>query len=98
MAYRLEYLALADLDIAEAEDYLFEHSPSAYYKFREAIEKQEALLVDNPLMYPVYEDRPYFRHMSLPYKYLCFYHVDEEACLITVHRILHGMRDITSIL
>jgi plasmid stabilization system protein ParE len=98
VVYRLEYLALADLDMAEAEDYLFEHSPSAYYKFREAIMKQDALLVDNPLMYQVYEDRPYFRRMSLPYKYLCFYHVDEEPGLITVHRVLHGMRNIASIL
>jgi plasmid stabilization system protein ParE len=94
----LEYLELADLDMAEAEDYLFEHNPAAYDKFREAIMKQEALLLKNPLMYQVYEDRPYFRSMNLPYKYLCFYHVDEEAKLITVHRVLHGMQDIVSII
>ena len=98
MAYSLEYLALADIDIAEAEDYLFQHSPQAYDKFREAIKKQEELLVDNPLMYQVYEDRPYFRRMGLPYKYICFYHVDEDTQLITVHRVLRGMRDIAGIL
>jgi plasmid stabilization system protein ParE len=98
VAYRLEYLAIADLDLAEAEDYLFGHSPLAYDKFREAVKKQESLLVDNPLMYQVYEDRPYFRRMNLPYKYLCFYHVDEGTKLITVHRVLHGMRDVVSVL
>jgi plasmid stabilization system protein ParE len=96
--YRLEYLALADLDMAEAEDYLFEHSPSAYHKFREAIKKQEPLLANNPLMYQVYDGNSYFRHMALPYEYLCFYHVDEEAKLITIHRILRGMRDIPNVL
>lgn len=50
VVYRPEYLALADLDMADAEDYLFEHNPSAYDKFREAVKKQEALLTDNPLI------------------------------------------------
>jgi plasmid stabilization system protein ParE len=96
--YKLEYLLLADLDMAEVEDYLFEHSPLAYDKFRGAIEKQVALLVDHPLMYPVYMGNGYFRCMPLPYEYICFYHVDEGAKLITVHRILRGMRNIPNAL
>ena len=34
----------------------------------------------------------------LPYKYLLFYHVLEEAKIIKIHRLLHGMRDIKSII
>jgi plasmid stabilization system protein ParE len=96
--YKLEYLPSADLDIMEAEAYLHEYSPPAADKFMEAIEKQGGLLLDNPLMHKVYEDRPYFRCMLLPYEYLCFYHVDEDAKTITVHRILRGMRDMPNIL
>ena len=84
--------------MALAEDYLFEHSMPAYDKFREAIEKQESLLTRYPLMYPVYLARPEFRCMPLPYEYLCFYRVDEDAKLITVHRVIRGMRDIENIL
>ena len=96
--YSLEYLPSASLDILEAEFYLYEYSPNAAHKFTIAIEKQSTLLVNNPLIFKIYEEKPYFRCMPLPYKYLCFYHVDENAKMITVHRILRGMRDITNIL
>ena len=96
--YSLEYLPSADLDILEADTYLCEHSLPAADKFMEAIEEQESLLIANPFMYPVYEARTYFRLMPLPYRYLCFYHVDESAKIITIHRILRGMRDILNIL
>jgi plasmid stabilization system protein ParE len=77
----------------EAEAYLNEYSPPAAVKFGKAIEKQKTLLTDNPLMYEVYEEKSYFRRMPLPYKYVCFYHVDESAKTVTVHRVLRGMRD-----
>ena len=96
--FRLEYLPLAGLDILEAEAYLFEYSPKAADIFTKAIEKQGTFLINNPLIYKTYEEKPYFRYMPLPYKYLCFYHVDESAKTITVHRILRGMRDIPNIL
>lgn len=96
--YHLEYLPTAELEILKAEADLYEYSPPAADKFMDAIERLEALLVDNPFMHQVYEERPYFRRMHLPYKYVCFYHVDEKAELITVHRVLHGMRDIPNIL
>jgi plasmid stabilization system protein ParE len=96
--YKLEYLPSASLDILEAETYLYEHSPLAADKFMEAIEKQSKILLDNPFMYNVYEDRPYFRSMLLPYEYLCFYHVDEETKTLTVHRVLRAMRNISNII
>ena len=96
--YELKYLPSADFDIIEAEEYLYEHSPPAVDKLTEAIKKQTANLVDYPLMYPVYDKKPYFRVMPLPYEYLCFYHVDENNHVVEIHRILRGMRDVVNTL
>ena len=96
--YRLEYLPSAVTDILEIDVYLYEHSPKAADKFADSIEKLTETLLLHPFMYPVYEDDTYFRHMTMPYKYRLFYHVDEDAKIVKVHRILHGMRDIKSII
>jgi plasmid stabilization system protein ParE len=96
--YKLEYLPSATIDILEAEAYLYEFSPPAADKFTKAIAKQQLHLIDNPFMHRVYEEKPYFRCMLLPYQYLCFYHVDEDTETIIVHRVLRAMRDISSIL
>ena len=95
--YELEYLQIARLDILEAEVFLYEHNPQSSDNFVAAIEKQEAYLVNQPYMFPVYEARPCFRMMPLPYKYLCFYHICDISMTVTVHRILHCMRDISNI-
>ena len=96
--YRLEYLPEAVNDILEIEMYLYEFSPVAADKFVESIERLTETLTFHPLMYPAYEDDDYFRNMTLPYKYRLFYHVDEEAETIRIHRILHGMRNVKSIM
>jgi plasmid stabilization system protein ParE len=82
----------------EAEVYWNECHPPAADKLAKALEQKTDALVDNPLMYKVYEERPYFHCMPLPYGYLCFYHVDEDAQMISVHRILRGTRNIPNIL
>ena len=92
--YKLEYLPSALDDILEIEDYLFEHSPDSASKFSEAVKEQTESLAIYPLMCQVYEDNPYFRSMTLPHSYRLFYHVDEAAKVIKVHRVLHGMRDL----
>ena len=96
--YRLEYLPSAVIDILEIEDYLFEHNPDAADKFTKAIEEQVASLVKYPLMYQAYEDNSYFRSMPLIYTYRLFYHVDDAAKTVKVHRVLHGMRDLNNML
>jgi len=90
--YRLEYLPSAELDILEIDAYLYEYSPNAADKFADSIERLADMLLQHPFMFPAYEGDLYFRHMILPYKYRLFYHVDEDAKIIKVHRILHGMR------
>ena len=96
--YTLEYLPSAVTDILEIDIYLYEHSPVAADKFADSIEQLMETLTLHPFMYPAYEDDDDFRHMTLPYKYRLFYHVDEEVKAIKIHRILHGMRDVKSIM
>ena len=96
--YTPKYLPSAAGDIFVIEESLYKFSPSAADKFIEALDEKVNNITEHPLLYRVYEDRPFFRCMPLPYKYLLFYHVNEEASLIEIHRILHGMRNIPNIL
>jgi plasmid stabilization system protein ParE len=96
--YKLEYLPYFDLDLAEAEDYLYEHSPAAADKLVAAIYQRLPALLEHPLIYPVYEHDDSLRFMVLPYRYLCFYYVDEDTKTVRMYRLLRGMRDIPNIL
>ena len=96
--YKLEYLPSAEADILEIDSYLYEHNPAAVDKFADSIEKLVEALAQHPFMSPVYEDDPYFRHMTLLYKYRLFYHVDEDDKVVRVYRILHGARDVREIM
>lgn len=96
--HRLEYLESFYTDLVEAEDYLYEYSVSAVDKLTDAINVQLKILLDKPYMYPIYQHDKRFRFIVLPYQYLCFYRVDEDTNIITVHRILRSMQDIISIL
>ena len=96
--YKVEYLPEAITDILDARAYLHEFSPAAANKLAEAIEKRTEALTAFPLLYPVYDFDDSLRLMPLPYQYLCFYYVDEEAKTVKVYRVLRGMRDIPSLL
>ena len=67
MAYRLEYLPSAAIDILEAEAGLYEFSPDAADKFSEEILGVEEKLCEHPFLYQIYEDDDYFRSMPLLY-------------------------------
>ena len=99
--YNLKYLPSFDVDLTEAEDYLYEFSPAAADKLTQTLDEQMATLVEYPFMYPVYSsffgDNMY-RIMPLPYQFLCFYTVDEEDEIIYVYRVLHSTRDVSKIL
>ena len=99
--YKLKYLPLFDLDLTEAEDYLYEFSLTAVDKLTQAVDEQVATLVKYPFMYPVYSSfigNKEYRIMPLLYQFLCFYYVDEETKTINVYRLLHATRNISSIL
>ena len=96
--YNVEYLPLADADIIEAEIYLYKLSPAAVDKLTEAIDEKIRNILDYPLMYPTYPYDERFRFVVLPYEYILFYRVNEDSKILTIHRLLHGMRDITNVL
>ena len=96
--YKLEYLASAATDILEIDAYLYGHSPTAADKFMDSIEEAAKNLRIYPLMFPVYEDDPYFRHLTLTYGYRLFYHANEDFRVIKICRILHGMMDVKGII
>ena len=96
--YRLKYLPSFDVDLIEAEAYLFEYSPAAVDKLTAAIIEKTAALTSHPFMYPVSKYDKNLRSIVLPYKYLLFYRVNETAQVIEIYRVLHGMRDIPNTL
>ena len=96
--HRLEYLPTAITDILEAEAYLSEHSPKSADKFTEAMGVQEVTLTEYPYMYAAYWGNAKYRVMPLPYQYLCFYYIDEEAKTVKVYRVIRSMRDIPNLL
>jgi len=98
MPFKLEYTAQAMLDLLEIDIYLYEHSPTAVYKFQDAVDEQTATLVEHPFMYPIYSYDNRFRIMPLPYQYLCFYRVPEASRVLLIHRIFRGMRNIRYLL
>lgn len=98
MAYKLRYLPSAGIDILEAEAGLYEFSPIAADKFTDEISDLEETLCKHPFLYQVYEEDDYYRSVNLSYNYRLFYHVDELNELIEVHRVFHGMRDLSTLL
>jgi plasmid stabilization system protein ParE len=98
MTYELEYLPSAGLDILEPEAWLYQLNSSAADKFTDEIWRLTENLREYPFMYQVYEYDDYFRSMPLPYDYRLFYHVDERAETIRIHRVIHGMRDLSIVL
>lgn len=98
MAYKLRYLPLAAIDILEAETGLYEFSPTAADKFTDEISNLEETLCKHPFLYQIYEDDDYYRSVNLSHNYRLFYHVDELTETIEVHRVLHGMRDLSTFL
>ena len=64
--YSIEYLPLADTDIIEAENYLYELSPAAVDKLTETIDEKVGNIIVHPLMYPIYKYDERFRFINNP--------------------------------
>ena len=92
--YQVKYLDSLQLDLIQAEDYLFQYSASAADRLNDDLYSKTSVLPENPYIYPVYAPNPRFRFIPLSYEYLCFYVVNEDKKQLEVRRLIRGMRNI----
>ena len=92
MVMKLEYISTFYADIANVESYLEEYPQKAKRVF-EDMDKKLSNLIDNPELYPIYEDFPEFRRIVVE-DYLVFYTVNEHTENIEVHRLIYGKMDV----
>jgi len=86
MGYELRFLPLAKQDIDEIEQYLSRFYPSTARKFFAELQYSIQLLQDTPDMGEIYRQ---YRRLVVQ-KYLVFYKVSHEECLVDIYRILRG--------
>ena len=92
MAMKLEYISTFYADIANVESYLEEYPQKAKRVFEE-MDKKLSNLIDNPELYPIYEEFPEFRRIVVE-DYLVFYTINERTENIEVHRLVYGKMDV----
>lgn len=103
--YRYAILPSAKEDIAACHDYLHDKNPDAASRFVDAVQETCRIIADSPMGYSVIQ--PPKKAMPLPVplrsrpvkgfeKYLIFYHVADGK--VHILRVLHGARDVASIL
>jgi len=59
----------------------------------EDMDRKLSNLIDNPELYPIYEDFPEFRRIVVE-DYLVFYTINERTENIEVHRLVYGKMDV----
>jgi len=92
-------LSIAEEDFAEIIYYIAAENPKAAEQLADKIEKDLALLSDNPLLGRIPRDndlKALGYHYLIIENYLVFYTVEKRTILI--HRILHGARSYKSLL
>ena len=96
IAFRIKYAPAFRADVLNVVSYL-EDYPQKAIRIFEKIDRKLLLLPQMPEMYPVYEDFPYFRKITVE-DYLVFYTVNDKDSLIEIHRLIYGGMDIKSLL
>jgi plasmid stabilization system protein ParE len=90
MAYKIKNLPSFKQSAFEADADLYALSPNAADQFYVDYNKKIENLRQYPIMYPIFDDEPYFRSAALVYGYRLFYHADEPNKTVVLHRVLHG--------
>lgn len=93
MTYKIEYISTFHADVLQAIDFLSEYSQKANRIFSK-LDKILGSLVNTPEMYPIYEDFPLFRKVTVE-DYLVFYTVNKKDKIIEIHRLIYARMDIT---
>lgn len=92
MKYRIEYISTFHADVSQVVEFLEDYPQKAARIFAK-LDKILSGLVKNPEMYPVYEDFPNFRKITIE-DYLVFYTVVKPAGIIEIHRLIYARMDI----
>jgi plasmid stabilization system protein ParE len=97
VAYEVKLLNLAERDLDEICNYLAQFYPGTPGRFLDALEKDLESISLNPNMFPKYEYNRDYRKLVTG-DFLVFYKIDEENNQACIYRILHGKRNISTIL
>jgi plasmid stabilization system protein ParE len=84
-------------DVLAIESNLAKIDNRLFHKIEKDIEERIASLDTMPSRYPIYLHRPQYRVTGV-HKYMIFYKVIENTKTVEIHRILHGSRDIESLI
>jgi len=102
MKYTLRITPAADADVDEAATFIAEDSLNAALRFYDAVELTYRELRDHPERWPLFE-LPNPRLIGLRkravigfHRFIVFYRI--EARVVLIIRVLHGARDLHSIL
>ena len=96
MPYRIKQLKSFGKSAFDADSRLYALNPKASDKYFNDYNNKIELIKENPYIFQVFEDDPYFRSASLVYGYRLFYHVDEQNKAVILHRIIHGSMDLAT--
>ena len=89
---KLEYISTFQTDLTNVASYLEDYPQKAKRIFEE-MDNKLSNLIDNPEMYPIYQDFPVFRRIVIE-DFLLFYLVNKRTDIIEVHRIIYGRMDV----
>jgi plasmid stabilization system protein ParE len=92
MKYRIEYISTFHADILSVVEFLAEYPMKAARIFAK-IDRAIGNLIEMPEMYPIYQDVPAFRFITVE-DYLVFYKVEKQSKIIEIHRLVYGRMDI----
>ena len=96
MQYRIKKLKSFGKSAFEIDTHLYALSPKAADRYFEDYNNKIEVIKENPYIFQVFDDDPYFRSAPLVYGYRLFYHVDEETRIVVLHRVIHGAMDIAA--
>ena len=91
-------LKLARDDLKEIHMRLSEFGTNPPKKFRISFEKFCVQVASAPDIYSQYVHNPKYRRAVIEYDYLVFYQIEESTGRAKIFRVLHGKRDIVSLL
>ena len=97
MAYSVKILKRATNDLDEILNNMATQYPGTASRFINDLERVLANIAENPKLYQVYSSNPQY-HRAIISDYLLFYRIFEESKNVRVYRVLHGKRDIKTLL